>query len=556
MKDTRYYPFERNRYFYGKLLTVRDFESEQKYINDKRRLINRLLHGAGVISGLQVVAVDDKTISVEMGAALDALGREIIVASPVTLKLSMIEGFTNNEYAKNVYLYIAYDEKGKEPVHSVGNASVRSEEVSEHNRVLESYKLFIREEAPELSAHEALAMLQDTCLIYEDSQVRIWQTTPRYVNPGDVFPLTLHVEKTLQTPRITFSYEVESTHFQLINPAGEGEVAFREPADQQQSEYTVTYLFRAVVPDLAGAEPVRGTISPRMRTIQLSIGDRQVPDIVSFANQIEVITEPVKQRILTDYHNRSLDQSLAFPADQGICLAKIALLQMGPTYMIEQVEPVPFQEYIYNSTLLYRLGLLTQEGAECRFTARSSVYELPDGEQPQLAVSYEEEKQQFQFNLGLPKAKQIGEEVATGVVEIPLDQTARSGVHLFVKAEQHTVSEEIAHGLGPGQVFVSVGLEEVESDVISDILDQTQRTYYGDLEAFDDEFCSRLSGVSLGVVVYPRRGTFRIGLKTNSLTEPMVVRVRWWALRKRAEAGLASQNGQEVAASSEWPPEE
>ena len=42
------FPFERNRYFYGKLLTVRDFESEQKYFNDKSRLLNRLLFGSGV----------------------------------------------------------------------------------------------------------------------------------------------------------------------------------------------------------------------------------------------------------------------------------------------------------------------------------------------------------------------------------------------------------------------------------------------------------------------------------------------------------------------------
>lgn len=81
-EKTRYYPFERNRYFYGKLLTVRDFESEQKYFNDKRRMMNRLLHGSGVLTGLQVVAVDEKSVSVEMGAAIDALGREIVVPSP------------------------------------------------------------------------------------------------------------------------------------------------------------------------------------------------------------------------------------------------------------------------------------------------------------------------------------------------------------------------------------------------------------------------------------------------------------------------------------------
>lgn len=210
MNKSRYFPFERNRYFYGKLLTVRDFESEQTYFNDKRRLLNRLLHGSGVVSGLQVIPVDEKSVSVEAGVALDSLGREIVVSSPVTLKLSMVEGFSNNEYAKNVYLCLAYDEKGKEPVHSVANSTIRSDEVSEYNRVLETYKIFIKEEAPDPSSFEYAVLFEDIQLLYEDEQVRVLLTTPRYVNPDEVFEATLTVEKTLQTERVSFEFELET----------------------------------------------------------------------------------------------------------------------------------------------------------------------------------------------------------------------------------------------------------------------------------------------------------------------------------------------------------
>ncbi|UUZ78889.1 hypothetical protein LJK88_26850 [Paenibacillus sp. P26] len=158
MKKSRFFPFERNRYFYGKSLTVRDFESEQKYFNDKRRLLNRLLFGGGVVAGLQVVAVDDKSVSVQSGLALDGLGREIIVSSPVTLKLSMMEGFNNNDYAKNVYLCIAYDEKGKEPVHAVANSSGRPDEISEYNRVVEGRRLYIREDAPDPGSSSGMSL--------------------------------------------------------------------------------------------------------------------------------------------------------------------------------------------------------------------------------------------------------------------------------------------------------------------------------------------------------------------------------------------------------------
>ena len=90
MKNSKYFPFERNRYFYGKLLSVDDFELEQKYFNDKRRLINRFLFGPGIVSGLCVVEVDEQTISLETGFALDTWGREIIVDEPVLKKLSLI----------------------------------------------------------------------------------------------------------------------------------------------------------------------------------------------------------------------------------------------------------------------------------------------------------------------------------------------------------------------------------------------------------------------------------------------------------------------------------
>ena len=57
-----YFPMERNRYFYGKLLTVRDFEIEQKYGVNKRCLTNRVLRGAGVACGLGVTVDNDSTL--------------------------------------------------------------------------------------------------------------------------------------------------------------------------------------------------------------------------------------------------------------------------------------------------------------------------------------------------------------------------------------------------------------------------------------------------------------------------------------------------------------
>ena len=93
MINRKYYSFERNNYFYGKLLTSKDFQNEQRYMNDKRRLINRTLHGMGIVYGMDVVAADESAIILQSGMALDAGGREIVVPHTQVIKLSTIDGY-------------------------------------------------------------------------------------------------------------------------------------------------------------------------------------------------------------------------------------------------------------------------------------------------------------------------------------------------------------------------------------------------------------------------------------------------------------------------------
>ena len=73
----------RNRYYYGKLLDVFHFELEQKYFNNKRHLLNRLVSGYGVICGLNVtLGADGQSVVVLPGVAIDKCGREITVCQP------------------------------------------------------------------------------------------------------------------------------------------------------------------------------------------------------------------------------------------------------------------------------------------------------------------------------------------------------------------------------------------------------------------------------------------------------------------------------------------
>jgi len=543
VKNARMFPFERNRYFYGKLLTVRDFESEQKYLNDKRRLLNRLLFGSGVVAGMQVVAVDDKTITVEMGLAIDYIGREIVVPSPVTLKLSMIDGFTNNEYKKNVYLYAAYDEKGREPVHSVGNSSVRGEEVGEYNRMLESYRLFIKEEAPDPRTFEFVQLMEDVVILYQDAGVRVTQRMPKYVAPGDVVDVTLVVEKTLQTPRVSVSFEYETDGFDPVGHNG-NRFSFVEPGEGHETEYKLSYSVKAL-----DRPETLGKLRLPAEAIELSIGDNRIPIDHSAVHSVEIVSQPVMERMLKIWYERSLDQAAEGSAEREVCLAKIGLLQVGPTYIIEQIERVPFGEYIPNASLMQRMGLNGRSSSLNRFYAEAEAYDLEYGAKPELGVAYHPERNAFEFKLGIPKPQAIQDEIATGIVEVPLDATAKTPRRFFSRGLRNFVTDEIQHGLGEGQVTLVVGLEEhTEGRAF---------VYYDSSDVFKGtDYEADVPNVRFGTIVYPASGSFRIGMKLVEATEAEKLRVRWWAFKK-LQHGTADFDSElrlskaEAAASSE-----
>jgi hypothetical protein len=115
MKDPRFqlgeYP-KRNNYFFGRLLTAEDFQAEQQYFREKHRLHNRLLHGFGVVTGLEV-SIDKRSkskgvIRVRPGMAIDCVGREIILSEH--LEISVPAG------ADVKYVCIRYAEKETDPI--------------------------------------------------------------------------------------------------------------------------------------------------------------------------------------------------------------------------------------------------------------------------------------------------------------------------------------------------------------------------------------------------------------------------------------------------------
>ncbi len=155
---------ERVRFFDGQLLTATDFEAEQRYHLERRRLHNRMLHGFGVVDGLGV-SVADGTVIVSPGFALDRRGNEIIVAGPVRIDLNVCTG--------DVYFVtIQYTETATDPVPNT-NGGV------EFSRVTENFALGIATEDPDESADTQQLSLAR--LVRQDGQWLVDETCCRRI---------------------------------------------------------------------------------------------------------------------------------------------------------------------------------------------------------------------------------------------------------------------------------------------------------------------------------------------------------------------------------------
>lgn len=141
-------PFRRPHYFTGRLLTAEDFRAEQDYHVGKRRLLNRALHGAGIVQGLEAALVGGD-VRVEAGLALDCTGREIVVPEAVTIALPRA--------ATERFLVLAYEEHGDD------YAPVVSPRATEEARwIVEGYRLSWTEVDP-LARHRAGSCLWKSC---------------------------------------------------------------------------------------------------------------------------------------------------------------------------------------------------------------------------------------------------------------------------------------------------------------------------------------------------------------------------------------------------------
>lgn len=492
MKNLKSFPFERNRYFYGKLLSVDDFETEQKYVNDKRRTINRFLFGTGVVCGLHAVEVDDESISVEPGLALDFAGREIVVDEPVIRRVAELEGYDSGDGKRDTgfyYLCLEYREEAAELMHNVAGTTGNSS--GEYNKYKEGYRLFLTQTEPEREVFSPRQLYEESCTVYSGQGIRITQVLPRYLEMGMQTVLRIEIENTGQQEEFSFEYELILS-FLSHQGSTMVRVSFHEKDHAKDQRYTLEIPLKA-----AYVHDVAAEASLAFGSFSLHIGGREYSTAEHITSRARISARDSSQVLQEEYYKSAMDFIVDHTFQQSIYLAKIYVVKAADACMIERIEQLPFQQTIMHTEI-----------------TTAMIHKLADEMKRIIPTD-----PGTAGHMELPPKKKEKKAMRAAYGEIVFDlEHVLPGDVLY--------SDSIIHGLGFEPVTIVLGYE------VDDGFSDSQFTVFGDASVFrkqDEEF-----EAALGAKVDVREGSFVIGMKVLKNEDAMSVKVHWTALRHLA----------------------
>lgn len=477
MKNVSYFPLERNHYYYGKLLTVEDFELEQRYMNSKRRMLNRFMNGTGVVFGMNVVLIDDYTISVLPGLAIDSAGREIVIQDAITKKLSHLSGFKSFQEKEQPYLYLCveYEEEKKEIVYQTAGTQ-HSEDGNEFNKYRETYKLTLTGNEPmETGLLSQMSIYENKTVIYAGNGIKISHILPKFVQAGEDFELVVEIENLLQQQDISFSYELKLHHLKYKNGT-RLKVDFNEYLEQKSYKYTKSYMLTAQdIETSASAAVIDNTIKLILRTEILK-------EAAKGETKTLITLEGALEKAAQNYYENQMEEVTGLGSKRYLYLSKVYLIKEEDTYVIGHIENMPFGQSMWNHSLsVMHHNFLKREIKQIKSKLKSND------------ASVEEFKSNQTRN------------TSYGICKIELDQGKQRG--------KIYESQEIPHGLGLGDIIISLGIGQNNGEII-----------WGSSKVFETN-----AKLDLAAKIYKERGTFCIGVKLLEYAKTDQCSIYWKA---------------------------
>ncbi|MBR3307556.1 MAG: hypothetical protein IKI75_09950 [Lachnospiraceae bacterium] len=494
--NNQLYPFERNRYYPGKMLTTADFQAEQDYMINKNRFMNSLMYGAGIVCGLGVFSLDDLSILVESGVAIDGTGREIVVDSSVVRKLSAIEGFDTIK-GETATLCVRFKE---EPVHTVYSVSHKdSDKEYEFNRVSEGYELFLTDKKEKRKDYELQTefLLRETIFKSENYHAEV--IMPAIVSKGRNLRIVLSVKK-LSDEDVRFSARgvLEMPVFATADGSQDLEIAAEDLRLGRGEVFRRDYWVK--VQDVPGDET---NIILKSGSMSAFENDTAVTAVASFTSKLRLTKDSPLELVNDEIGRMNLEMRSMGGEKNLIRLADIKIARTDSSYLIEEVKEsgsrkhiaAPAQELLRSHYMeYYNKDVELGAGTEVVSTqSGGSVNRTSQGEVP---------------------------EIATGVLEIPLGRNARPGDIRY--------SGEIAHGLGKGNVYVEIGYEYISED--RSLGGSAKSTIYGNPDLFATRN-EEMVKVETAVRVLNDKGSFVVAARLLGNVDHLVLSFRWVAMK-------------------------
>ena len=421
----------------------------------------------------------------------------VVVEEPLLRKLQMIEGQETLQGQDSAYLCLGYDETDIEPVNAVGADTGASRQC---NMTSEGYRLFLTAQPPEFRSLLEAGGHDNVSVLYASKELTLVLTAPEAVCAGEEFTVEVLVVKNERTPPVQFRLEGESAFVD----SGDGRIRleFRESAEEKRRVYTASFQLKAR--QLAGVD---SPLFPTGGEINLELGSH------SYKNYIEINTRChlcENQDELEERGQRTdnLERHLR-GRDIPIYLAKLELIHSAGSMFLASVTNLPFHQ---------RLGRQGgKAGGQELQAVTTSVRSLEYWQKPDVKSVYQPSTGALHFDFGIPAPEQYDYAVSHGTVDLTMPGGLRVNSRVY--------SDEIAHGLGPGAVDVRLSVEFADPSA-----DGETALYFGNSEIFRGKTAPTTPPwVEAAALVYPQRGTMRIGLWLHDMVEGNRLTVHYFA---------------------------
>lgn len=487
------YPFSKNRYFPHKRMRTADFIREQECAEKKLAFLSRWDLGTGAALGLEVQRIDGDSLLVSPGFAVDGCGRWLIVDEPAVCRVRALQGF-DALHGETALLWLAYREELTDPMFVPGERDEAQEYAVAQERF--SFRLTDMRTLPGAAGDRALF---SDVVLFEDADLRIRQVIPRVLPARGLVQLKLVIES-FCTERL----EIGLRYFPELpgwNPANSSQPLSLDQTlrlEKGETSLVLTGELDTTAQAVLLSLPEHGFMLEK-RGVRLRAQNRFQEEFPVAAGDPLAALE---SRLLSQDPRELWDGGL----EEGVPIAGIRLLRYGDQVLLDGIFPLSGNRRAVLPCLKERL-----EYCRTFFPAppEAGARERAACGPPPACAPPEDRRQ-----------------MAAGVV------TLSAGLHL--QEGNILRSDEIAHELGPGTVFIEFGIENVYPAAGID------RNYtdllLGDASLFSQASGTYDRGFDRGVRVHPEKGTFELAVRLKGGLRQTSLRLRWFAWRAEEHA--------------------